>query len=107
MADIVVKAKDPKNEYELTPLAILDIIKDFIILAIVSILLGIAMGMLSAIMTKYFRMISHSAVSESAFLILAAMMSYFISETIHMSGIVTLLVTSVCMTHYTWYNLSP
>ena len=105
MADIV--KKDKKDGYELSAEAILEIIKDFVILAIVSILIGVSMGMVSSLMTKYFRVIAHSAVSESAFLILIAMMSYFISETSHMSGIVTLLVTSVLMTHYTWYNLSP
>ena len=69
--------------------------------------MGLAIGMLSALITKYFRVITHSAVSESSFLILLAMMAYMISEACAMSGIVTLLTCSVIMTHYTWYNLSP
>jgi len=93
--------------FEFTAAAVCLIILDFLKLSVVSILIGIALGVLSALITKYLRFISHSAVSESSLLILIAMISYFISETIHMSGIVTLLTCSIVMTHYTWYNLSP
>ena len=93
--------------FELTAGAVFAIIWDFFKLSVVSIAIGIAFGVLSAVFTKYLRHISHSAVSESSLLILIAMISYFISETIHMSGIVTLLTCSIVMTHYTWYNLSP
>ena len=36
-----------------------------------------------------------------------AMISYFVSEAVEMSAIVSLLATSLIMSHYAWYNLSP
>ena len=105
MADIV--KEDKKEGSDLSVGNIFEIIGDFLLLALLSVLIGVGMGMLSAFLSKHFRVISHSAVSESAYLILLAMMSYFVSEVTHNSGIVTLLTCSVVMTHYTWFNLSP
>ena len=33
--------------------------------------------------------------------------AYLISEMNHYSGIITLLVSGIVMSHYSWYNLSP
>jgi len=35
------------------------------------------------------------------------MFSYFLSEALEFSGIISLLSCGITMAHYTWYNLSP
>jgi len=36
-----------------------------------------------------------------------AMIGYFVSEIFELSGIVSILCTSLVMSHYAWFNLSP
>lgn len=83
-------------------------VNDFYNLFMWSILIGIIFGFLSAYLTKKLRFIAKaSAILESFILICFALLSYFISEINHYSGIVTLLTTAVIMAHYSWHNLSP
>ena len=35
------------------------------------------------------------------------MLTYFISEALELSGMISLLTCGITMAHYTWYNLSP
>jgi len=83
-------------------------VNDFYNLFMWSILIGVIFGFLSAYLTKKLRFIAKaSAILESFILICFALLSYFISEINHYSGIVTLLTTAVIMAHYSWHNLSP
>lgn len=90
-----------------TPLWVLKVFGKFLWLCTASILIGLFFGILCTLMTKKFRFIAHSAIHESALFLCFAMMSYFTSEAVHMSAIVSLLATSLIMSHYAWYNLSP
>ena len=72
-----------------------------------STLIGLLCGFVAAAMTKNFRFISQNAILESSLFICFAMLSYFVSEVLHLSAIVTLLVTSLILSHYAWFNLSP
>lgn len=79
----------------------------FIYLALASILIGLGGGILSSLLFKYFRFLTHSAITETLCLMIFAFICYFISEALKMSGIISLLTCGVTMAHYTWYNLSP
>jgi NhaP-type Na+/H+ or K+/H+ antiporter len=80
---------------------------NFIYLSIASVAIGSICGFVGALLTKNFRFISHSAIGEGALIISLAMIGYFISEIFELSGIVSLLMTAIVMSQYTYHNLSP
>ena len=80
---------------------------NFLGLCSASIAIGLVFGILCTLITKHCRFIAHSSIHESALFICFAMISYFVSEAVEMSAIVSLLATSLIMSHYAWYNLSP
>jgi len=84
----------------------LKITGNFLLLGFVSILLGVFFGLLSAFILKHVRAYSQNPVGETMALFCIAYMSYVISEITKNSGIITLLVAGIIMSHYTWYNLS-
>lgn len=94
-------------EEQNNPITYLKVLGSFFYLSISSVTVGAGCGFIGALMTKYFRFISHSAIGESSLLISLAMIGYFISEILELSGIVSLLSTAIVMTHYTFFNLSP
>jgi NhaP-type Na+/H+ or K+/H+ antiporter len=83
------------------------IIGNFILLAIFSLLIGIAFGVFSSLLFKHFRALAHSAVTETCVLFIIALACYYCSEAAEQSGMISLLVSGITMAHYTWYNLSP
>lgn len=83
------------------------VILSFLELVSVSIAVGLVFGLLASLMTKHFRFISHSAINESALFFSAALVSYYVGELLGMSAIVALLTTSIMLSHYAFYNLSP
>jgi NhaP-type Na+/H+ or K+/H+ antiporter len=80
---------------------------DFIRLVVLSVLIGLFFGVIATLITKNQRSISHSSILESALFISFAMISYFLAEFTDNSAIVSMLVTSMFLSHYTYYNLSP
>lgn len=85
----------------------LTIIGNFLLLALVSILIGITFGLFSAIIFKNFRVLVHSPITETILILLCGMLAYFISEIFKQSGIISLLTCGIFMAHYTWFSLSP
>ena len=88
------------------------IMAQFISLAIVSIGIGLFFGMATALMFKYLRFLTVSAVTETFLMIASGMIAYFVAQKtvileLEMSGIISLLTCSIIQAHYTWYNLSP
>jgi NhaP-type Na+/H+ or K+/H+ antiporter len=79
----------------------------FILLAIYSVALGIAFGIFSSLLFKYFRFLTHSSVTETLLIFIIALMTYYLSEALELSGMISLLTSGIAMAHYTWYNLSP
>lgn len=77
------------------------------LLGFVSIIIGLLFGLISALIFKHFRSLTHSPVTEAVLLFIFAFMSYAISEAAEYSGIISLLTAGITMAHYTWYNLSP
>jgi NhaP-type Na+/H+ or K+/H+ antiporter len=85
----------------------LKICGNFFALSGMSIGVGTLLGVVATLMLKNFRFISHSAIGESSLMICFAMIGYFISEIFELSGIVSILCTSLIFSHYAWFNLSP
>lgn len=79
----------------------------FIQLVLISIALGLVFGAMCSLVTKHCRFIAHSAINESALFLCFALLSYYVSELLEASAIATILVTSIVLSHYSFYNLSP
>ena len=80
---------------------------NFFFLSLVSALIGLVGGLLSGLMTKYFRFLTRNSVHETFLLVTIAFLSYYIADLFKMSGIISIIVTSVMQAQYAWYNLSP
>jgi len=83
------------------------ILGDFIMLSIFSLLIGAGYGILSTCMLKWFRALARDAVNECILLFSFGYMCYVTAESLSQSGIIALLTCGVTMAHYAWYNLSP
>ena len=88
-------------------MVLLDIIKDFVVLAAGSIGIGIFFGFLASLTLKKLRFITVSAIKETLLIFSFGYLTYSIGELAHMSGIISLLTSGITMAHYAWYNLSP
>ena len=85
----------------------LEITTEFITLGFRSIGVGVLFAVAATLLLKNVRALTKSAVSESAAIFAFAYVSYVLAELWHLSGIIALLVCSVVMANYAWYNLSP
>jgi NhaP-type Na+/H+ or K+/H+ antiporter len=79
----------------------------FFLLVLESVFIGFATGFICTLVLKYFRFVTHSPIAECSLMLCSGALSYYISETTHNSGIVSILGTSLMLSHYAWYNLSP
>lgn len=95
---------DAEFEWTSTPFKV---IMQFLALLVMSTAIGLIFGIGASLMTKKFRFISSSAIAETFLLLCSAMFSYFLSVQLGFSGIVTVLINAVTLSHYCWYNLSP
>lgn len=82
-------------------------IANFFLLSLTSGMIGMAGGILSGLMTKHFRYITRNSIHETFLLITIAFLTYYIADVFEMSGIISIIVTSVMQAQYSWYNLSP
>jgi NhaP-type Na+/H+ or K+/H+ antiporter len=101
----VIQYTKPSEHLDwVTPLKILG---DFIYLLFSSIMIGAFFGLISALMFKYSRLLTRSAIVECSLVFSFAYASYLVAELFSLSGIVTLLSCGIFMGQYTWFNLSP
>ncbi|KAF2261183.1 sodium/hydrogen exchanger [Lojkania enalia] len=70
-----------------------------------SLFIGIIVGIAASLMLK-FTYVRRFPKTESCLIILIAYATYFFSNAIHMSGIVSLLFCGICMKHYAYHNMS-
>lgn len=70
-----------------------------------SLIIGVAVGICTALALKY-TYIRRFPKTESCLIVLIAYASYFFSNGLHMSGIVTLLFCGITLKHYAYYNMS-
>ena len=76
-------------------MGVLRIIGNFLFLSIVSTLIGAIFGILTGIITKYCRFLTRSSIHETFTMFLCGIMSYYISDILKMSGIISIIVTAV------------
>ncbi|TGO14587.1 hypothetical protein BTUL_0051g00530 [Botrytis tulipae] len=70
-----------------------------------SLIIGIIIGIATALGLKY-TYVRRFPKIESCLIVLIAYASYFFSNGLHMSGIVTLLFCGITLKHYAYYNMS-
>lgn len=98
-----VQSLDLSNLSAMTALALL---WTFLYLFLTSTILGVFVGLLSALIIKKLYIGRHSTHREIALMMLMAYLSYMIAELMDLSGILTVFFCGVVMSHYTWHNLS-
>lgn len=79
----------------------------FLMLGVVSLLIGIIFGLSQSYLMKKVRSLTRDPVAECAIIFAVGYISYVVAELLHQSGIISLLTAGVTMAHYGWYNLSP
>ena len=105
LAQSAEKLVEKHQSYTLSTVGIL--IGNFFYLSIVSAVIGLIGGLISGLMTKHFRFLTRNSVHETFLLISIAFLAYYIADLLKMSGIISIIVTSVMQAQYSWYNLSP
>ena len=79
---------------------------DFFVLTFSSLGVGIAVGLLSAFISKRVPSLHHHPVLEIFLIILFGYISYLLAELLSLSGIMTLFFWGVIMSHYSYHNVS-
>ncbi|KAL0744382.1 hypothetical protein Bca4012_085895 [Brassica carinata] len=79
---------------------------NFLYLFILSTVLGVATGLISAYVIKKLYFGRHSTDREVALMMLMAYLSYMLAELFALSGILTVFFCGIVMSHYTWHNVT-
>jgi len=79
---------------------------NFCYISLLSILLGVAFGLISAFISNFFTSFREAPPKEVFLLFLFSYLSYVLSEMFGLSAIMTLFVCGITMSHYTLHNLS-
>ncbi|KAK4484781.1 hypothetical protein RD792_007375 [Penstemon davidsonii] len=82
------------------------ILVDFLYLFSTSTALGVAAGLLTALILKGLYFGRHSSVREIALMVLLAYLSYMLAELFELSGILTVFFSGIFMSHYAWHNVT-
>lgn len=86
-------------------ISLLEGISIFLIVFFGSLLIGVCVGIGTALVLKW-TYVRRFPKIESCLIVLIAYASYFFSNGLHMSGIVTLLFCGITLKHYAYYNMS-
>ncbi|KAL4890463.1 sodium/hydrogen exchanger 3 [Aspergillus ambiguus] len=89
----------------LTFLNLFEAIGLFLLVFFGSMLIGVVVGIITALGLKYTH-VRRMPKIESCLVVLIAYASYFFSNGIHLSGIVSLLFCGITLKHYAYYNMS-
>ncbi|CAN6888705.1 unnamed protein product [Brassica oleracea] len=79
---------------------------NFLYLFLLSTILGVATGLISAYVIKKLYFGRHSTDREVALMMLMAYLSYMLAELFALSGILTVFFCGIVMSHYTWHNVT-
>ncbi|XP_055830658.1 sodium/hydrogen exchanger 1-like isoform X2 [Solanum dulcamara] len=90
----------------INPRAALLFTGSFLYLFLASTFLGVLIGLLSAYLIKKIYLGRHSTDREVALVILMAYLSYVMAELFDLSGILTVFICGIVMSHYTWHNVT-
>ncbi|XP_052208075.1 sodium/hydrogen exchanger 2-like isoform X2 [Diospyros lotus] len=84
----------------------LQFVSGFLYLFVMSTLLGVVAGLLSAYIIKNLYFGRHSTDREVALMMLMAYLSYMLAELFYLSAILTVFFCGIVMSHYTWHNVT-
>ncbi|ELT98939.1 hypothetical protein CAPTEDRAFT_184481 [Capitella teleta] len=87
-------------------MAVLHCLGNFVGVFLGAFSLGSAMGMLTALLTKYTQLRDYPLLETSLF-VLMSYSTFMAAEAAGMTGIVAVLFCGICQAHYTFNNLSP
>ncbi|KAK5166756.1 hypothetical protein LTR04_000429 [Oleoguttula sp. CCFEE 6159] len=99
------KYKEGAAGGHLTVFSLFESIGIFLLVFFGSLVIGLAVGIGTSLLLKY-TLVRRFPKIESCLIILIAYASYFFSNAVHMSGIVSLLFCGICMKHYAYHNMS-
>ncbi|KAK5681136.1 monovalent cation:H+ antiporter, CPA1 (nhx1) [Elasticomyces elasticus] len=99
------KYRDGASAGKLTGLAIIESIGVFLLVFFGSLVIGLVVGLATSLLLKMTH-VRRDPKIESCLIILIAYASYFFANSIHMSGIVSLLFCGICLKHYAYHNMS-
>lgn len=71
-----------------------------------SLIVGIVLGAISALLFKHCDSLLKYPIKETSLILLLGYASYLISESIHLSGILSLFCCGIIMAVYTYPNIS-
>jgi NhaP-type Na+/H+ or K+/H+ antiporter len=77
------------------------------LLGVVSIVIGLVIGLMASYIFKRMRFLTVSAIKETVIIFCFGYLAYAIADLCHMSGIIAMLTSGVVMAHYAWFSLSP
>lgn len=79
---------------------------NFVHMTVISVLIGIVIGIVAALLLKYCRFLNSANIQEILILFSSGFVGYVISEIMHYSGIISLFTCSIMLIHYAYYNCS-
>lgn len=96
-----------RSESELTLTNLFIVFVSFINLSIISLILGVGIGLIAAIILKSSFYKRHSTDREMSLLAILGFLSYLAAEEIGASGVFSSFFCGLTMSHYAWHSLSP
>ncbi|XP_050741322.1 sodium/hydrogen exchanger 6 isoform X5 [Drosophila biarmipes] len=93
------------NTGEFETSAFLRSLSDFFSIFLLSLMIGAAMGCLTALISKFTR-VRDFPLLESALFVLMSYSTFLLAEATELTGVVAVLFCGICQAHYTYNNLS-
>ena len=79
----------------------------FLYITLKGLAVGMLFGIITGLVTKYYRSLTRSPIQETFFMMMMAIQSYYVGEVLKASGVTSLIACAVMQAQYSWYNLSP
>jgi NhaP-type Na+/H+ or K+/H+ antiporter len=95
-----------KYNLEFTPTTPFLLLANFLELFLLSLLVGLIVGLMCTIFLKKMKLFRLNRVQECCIILFFAFFSYSISEILGLSPIISLLFCAMFMSHYAFYNIS-
>ena len=107
-AIVLLKAlQNIQTEAQLTWTALGFILQSFIQLSVLSMVLGVTVGLVCAFILKHSFGTRHSTDHEVSLLAALGFLSYLSAEWCNLSGVFSTFFCGLTMSHYAWHSLSP
>jgi len=82
------------------------IVWKFVVNVLASLAIGGACALICSKLFQVSRFLTHNPVAEVTLMYMFGILSYVIAEVANMSGVITVLVCGICLSHFNFYNLS-